>query len=241
MNICRRGSRRVLATEDYNIIFGAPTPRLVNKKGQYRLACGAVPGVACIHKMNIQVTSEPMRSEAGRQLWAQGRLQALSIAHSHGMECRLMNIYAPSAPDLHQDREDFYVRLACENEHHSGPMIIAGDWNYDPAELAMVATLQSLGWILPQWVTEQGGVAHATYKQANIATRIDSFLLSPKVSCTHTQVVRAWPTLQHKIVECAIPNIQGIQAQSIQYPPRLSVHDAQAASDYDWTWVHQGT
>ena len=61
--------QKVLSRRGYSILFGAPTPRLLNSRGRLRLDMGRVPGVACIYKSDTQAVHETPLTPNGQALW----------------------------------------------------------------------------------------------------------------------------------------------------------------------------
>ena len=230
--------QKLLGRHGYGIIFGAPTPRIPNSKGRMRLDIGKVPGVACIYHLSTQVVGESPLTPSGQSLWKQGRLHVISIALSTGVRVRIYNHYGPSAPERSDERDQYYKELMQEIVVSPDPVIVGGDWNLDPRNISMVATLQSLGWLVPEWIDIRGQPTQVTYELGGAKTLLDGFVISPKLSSPgYTQTVRRWPGTAHAIVESALPALDSCEQHRIPYPPRLEPKKEKQA--YDWEWAKQ--
>ena len=119
---------------------------------------------------------------SGQALWKRGRLQVVSVALSSGVRIRIYNHYGPSLPEHSTERDSYYQELLQEVtvSHEAG--IIGGDWNMDPRQLGAVATLQSLGWIAPEWTCPKGQGCSATYELAGASSLLGWVPLKPQIA-----------------------------------------------------------
>ena len=212
---------RIALRHDVQMIWGAPTPLSRSSRKFWRLAKGAVPGVALACPLSCRAAPLLPRTPAGHSLWRAGRLVMATLVLGNTRTV-IGSVYILSGE--HSGVRD--ARASCMHQlveevqaHHKIPMFLAGDWNVGPGKNVAAALLAQKGWTIPLHVNPGGGWDAPTFVQGECASTLDYWILSPAASRTWVQTVRERPGHAHRSVHIRVPQLSRRPPERALCPP----------------------